>query len=142
LKKDIRRRSFLRMILGGIVAGYASGGIGAIRLRKPTMPRRSLNGKLSYGVFAALVGENFTITHPELQTEYRARAQLVEAKIIFLSSENDQFYLVFRVDEGQVPPNGICRIHHTTAGKASLFLQSMGTDFPGNYCRAEFNLLL
>jgi hypothetical protein len=130
------------MILGGIAAGYASTGVGAVRFWKSAVPSRSLDGKLSYGVFVALVGENFIITQPESHTEYRAHAQLVEANTVFLSSENDQFYLIFRLDGDQVPPNGSYRIQHVTAGKVQLFLQPMGNESLGNYCRAEFNLLL
>jgi len=130
------------MILGAIAVGYAGSGVGAGRLVKKYRSRRSLNGKLNYQVFAALVGQSFTVTQPKSPEKYRARMQLVEAETVFLSAENDQFYLIFELDGDQVQPNGVCRIHHATAGSTQLYLQSTGNDLPGNYCRAEFNLLL
>lgn len=142
MNKRIPRRSFLRLFLGGIAAGYAGSGFGAGRLLQSKVPRRRLNGKMSYQIFAALVGETFTLTQAKGERQYRARAQLLEVNTVFLSAENDQFYLVFELDDNQTPPNGVYRLRHATAGSTRLFLQPMGNDMPGNCCRAEFNLLL
>jgi hypothetical protein len=140
--KGINRRTFLRLLVGAVAAGYAGTGMSAAQSLMPWTAGVSLNGPLNYELFAALVGDTFTLSMLDPKNKYSAQLQLVEANPVFLSSENDQFYLVFQVDDSNTALNGTYRIKHATAGKMQIFLLPMGDDMGGNYCRADFNLLL
>jgi hypothetical protein len=67
---------------------------------------------------------------------------LAETVPVSLTLDNDQFYLVFQVFAPRLRPNGVFHIHHATAGSTQLLLQPMGKGRDGNFCRADFNLLL
>jgi hypothetical protein len=140
MDKHIPRRTFLRMLTGVVAAGFAGGGMSATKalLSRPSGIR--IDGALSYNTFASLVGQDFTLTMLDRSIKYRMRMQLVEVNSVFLSPNNDQFYVIFKVFDTK-RPNGVYPIQHATAGSAKLFLQPMGKKMSGNYCRAEFNLL-
>jgi len=142
MNKNIPRRAFLRMLAGVVAAGFTGGGMSATKTLLSQRAGVRIDGALSYSMFASLVGENFTLTMSDRKNKYRVLLQLVAINSVFLSPENDQFYLVFQMVDSKARPNGVYRIQHATAGSTKLFLQPMGGDIPGNYCRANFNLLL
>lgn len=142
LNKSIHRRTFLRMLAGTIAAGYAGRGAYASQDLLSPSTGISLNGPLSYEIFAALLGESFMLSKLTGKNRRITRLKLVEANPVFLSPENDQFHLVFQAFKTDVTINGTYRIRHPSAGEMQIFLQPMGSDMPGNYCRADFNLLV
>jgi hypothetical protein len=142
MKKGLPRRTFLKYVLaalaGGIAAGAGNLGFAAL----PGRPGHRLDGRLSYQTFAGLVGQPFTLVAVQSGRKIAARILLTEIVPVALAPENDQFYLVFQVFASRLRPNGVYRIRHATAGSTKLLLQPLGNIREGNYCRADFNLLL
>ena len=140
--KNLPRRTILKMLAATIAASFTGVGLSATQtfLTSPLVGS-GFGRNLSYSTFSSLMGETFTLIMVEPQRKYRVRMQLVEVNSVFLSSENDQFNLVFKLANSGTKPNGAYRILHVTEGSANLFLQPMGNELVGNYCIANFNLL-
>lgn len=135
-------RTFLRMLADGDIAGYAGTGTYATQVLFPEMSTVSLNGPLSYEIFAALLNDIFYLYRLDPKSRYRAQIKLVEANSLFLSSENDQFNLIFATGKNPIALNETYRLQHASAGDTTIFLQPALGNRPGNFCRADFNLLL
>jgi hypothetical protein len=88
-----------------------------------------------------LMGETFALVMVEPKRKYRVRMQLVEVNSVYLSPDNDQFNVVFKLANNRIRPNGVYRIVHAVKGSIHLFIQPMGKNLAGNYCIANFNLL-
>lgn len=135
----LKRRHFLKLLattLGAGLAGSVSPALQAVVVR----PR--LSGKHSYAKFAVLLGDTFTLSDKEKHINNLIKLQLMEVTTVALNPENDQFYLVFEVLGSDFKPNGTYLIRHARAGATQLFLQPITSDLSGNFCRADFNLLI
>jgi len=135
------RRTILKMLATTIAACFTGVGISATQNLLTPPSETGFGRQFSYSTFSSLMGETFTLVIVEPQRKYRVRMQLVEINSVFLSPENDQFNLVFKLANSRTKPNGVYRILHATKGSANLFLQPMGNELAGNYCIANFNLL-
>jgi hypothetical protein len=142
MHKGLSRRDFLKYSLVPLVAGISLAGnkIGVAAIS--ALNSQSLKGPLGYHTFAALLGQPFKLIVVEPERKYAVRVRLDEVISVSLTPGNDQFYLVFKVFSNTTQPNGTYQIRHATAGSTRLFLQSLGDSVTGNYCRADFNLLL
>lgn len=142
MNKCLPRRTFLKYVLSSWIGGFSTsaGNLSYAAISSGIGP--NLNGALSYQIFAALVGQSFKLALVDTNQNYSVRMQLTEIVPVSLTPENDQFYVVFQVLNSKVQPNGVYRIRHATAGSTKLLLQPMGNGMDGNYCRADFNLLL
>ena len=142
MKKCLPRRTFLKYVLSSWIVGFSTseGNLSYAAIASGIGPK--LNGALSYQLFAALVGQTFKLAIVDTNQNYTVRMLLTEIVAVSLTPENDQFYLVFQVLNSKVQPNGVYRIRHATAGSTKLLLQPMGNGMAGNFCRADFNLLL
>ncbi|MBK8816390.1 MAG: hypothetical protein IPN42_13215 [Methylococcaceae bacterium] len=138
---NLPRRTVLKMLATAIAAGFAGVGISATQNVLVAATGAGFGKRFSYSTFASMMGETFTLVMVEPQRKYRVRMQLVEINSVFLSPENDQFNLVFKLANSITKPDGVYRVLHATRGSANLFLQPMGNELDGNYCIANFNLL-
>lgn len=139
--KKIPRRTLLKFMATIAAAGFAGGGMSATQKLIATPSRNSFRGKLSYSLFSGLMGQTFSLVMVEPHKKYRVLMQLVEINSVFLSPNNDQFNIVFRLSNETARPNGVYTISHATAGNTQLFLQPLSHGFAGNFCIANFNLL-
>ncbi len=139
--KKIPRRTLLKMLFTAVAAGFSAGGMSATQKLIIAPSRNSFRGKLSYALFSGLMGQNFTMVMIEPHKKYRVLMQLVEINSVYLSPENDQFNIVFRLANETARPNGVYTVAHATAGNTQLFLQPMSNGPAGNFCIANFNLL-
>lgn len=141
MNDGISRRLFLKYsflpLLGGISAAVTKSSFAAVS----ELTGQGLNGPLSYHTFAALLGQPFRMIVTTPERKYAVWIRLEDIATVSLTPGNDQFFLVFKVLNKSIRPNGTYEIRHATAGRTKLYLQSLGDSVPGNYCRAEFNLL-
>lgn len=142
MDKTLPRRTFLRMLAGAVAVGFTGASMSATKALLSQKAGVRLDGPLSYNLFSSLVGQNFTLVVRDKKSNYRVRLQLLEVNSVFLSPDNDQFYLVFKVFDTKSRPGGVYHVQHATAGSTRLFLQPMDHLKLGRCCRADFNLLV
>lgn len=142
MKIRLSRRTFLRYALAALAGGIATStsNLGFAALSNSRGSR--LDGKLTYQLFADLVGQPFTLAAVESGRNVAVKMFLTEIVPVSLTQDNDQFYLIFQIVASALHPNGVYRIRHATAGSTRLLLQPISNDGVGNFCRADFNLLL